>query len=148
MKRVQALIAAGIVTVLLTLGLVAVGVNAAFNANSVPPSDSPTATAKASNTAAVVDASQAQAQAAELQQALQQINQLKALIAQYQTQDKQYQQQIDQANTQVQQLQSILIQLQRAGVIQVQGDGSIVVGRQRGGDGFGRGSFGGNSFNG
>jgi hypothetical protein len=114
MKRKQALFAAALITVLLALGLVAVGVNAAINPNSVPASDSPAG-------ATIATTGDAQAQ----------IDQLKGLIAQYQAREKQYQQQLTQASTEVQQLQSILGQLQQAGIITIQRDGSITVGRGR-----------------
>ncbi len=85
-----------------------------------------------------------------MQAAQQQIDQLKSLIAQYQAREKQYQttlsqdqqtlsqyqQQLNNDNAQVQQLENILVQLQRAGVIQIGADGSVTLGRTRGfGDG-------------
>ncbi len=132
MKRKQALFAAAFITVILALGLVAVGVNAAMNPNGVPVSNSPAAATTADPT------NQAQAQ----------IKQLESLIAQYQAREKQYQQQLNQEATQVQQLQSILTQLQNAGVITIQSNGTISLGRgRRGGfDDFGGGN-GGNTTN-
>ena len=119
MKRMQAIVAAAIITAALGFGLLAVGVNAAMNTNSVPPSDSPASAAVATGV-----------NADTTQQALEQINQLKSLIAQYQTQATQYQQQLAQANAQVQQLQNVLLQLQQAGVIRIQSNGSITLGRR------------------
>lgn len=114
MKRKQALIAAALMTVVVALSLLAVGVNAALNPNSVPVSNSPT-------TALAVSSTSAEGQ----------INQLKSLITQYQAREKQYQQQLSTVNGQVQQLQSVLVQLQQAGVISIQNDGTITLGRGR-----------------
>lgn len=116
MKRKQALIAAALMTVVVALSLLAVGVNAAMNPNSVPASDSPTADLAASTSSTSAEG---------------QINQLKSLITQYQAREKQYQQQLSTVNGQVQQLQSVLVQLQQAGVISIQNDGTITLGRGR-----------------
>jgi septal ring factor EnvC (AmiA/AmiB activator) len=131
MKRIQALVAALIITSLVGLGMAAIGVNALVNPNSVPVSNSPN-----SPSAAVVTTSSDQAQA--------QIAQLEARIAQYQAREQQYQaqlnqetQRLSQAESQVQQLQGILVELQNLGVIQIQRDGTIQLftGRRRSGDG-------------
>jgi septal ring factor EnvC (AmiA/AmiB activator) len=125
MKRKQAIIAAALITGLLAFGLLAVGVNAVFNPNSVPVSNSPATAASVSGSTA--NSSDAQAQ----------IQQLTSLIAQYQAREAEYQSQLSQAESQVQQLESVLIELQRAGVIRIQSDGTIRLGR---------GGFSGNSF--
>ena len=48
MKRLQGLIAAAFITVLVALGMLVIGVNAVANANSVPVSDSPAQASTAS----------------------------------------------------------------------------------------------------
>ena len=126
MKRMQAIIAAVLITAVMAAGMLAVGVSAAVNTNSVPPSNSPNA--------AVATGTSNPNQAASVQTAQTQIDQLKSLIAQYQTREKQYQQQISTDNAQMQQLQSVLTQLQQAGIIRINADGSISVGRARGDD--------------
>jgi hypothetical protein len=123
MKRKQALIAAALMTALVAFGLVAVGVNAAINPNSVPVSNSPS-----TDLAASVSSTSAEGQ----------INQLKTLISQYQAREKQYQQQLSTINGQMQQVQSVLVQLQQAGLITIQNDGSITLGRNRGTRGQGQ----------
>jgi hypothetical protein len=136
MKRKHALLAAALITALTALAILAVGVNAALNPNSVPVNDGP-------NVALAADPAVAGG-AAVSQQAQAQIDQLKALIAQYQGRERQYQQQLNQSNTQVTQFESILTQLQQAGVIRIQNDGTITLGR-----GFvNRNSFPGGSING
>lgn len=134
MKRIQALIAATIITALIGLGMLAIGVDAALNSSSLPGGDN-----LASLTTIVTTASantpddRAQAQ----------IGQLQDLVAQYQNREKQYQarlnelsQRLSQANSQVQQLQGILTELQNRGVIRILSDGTIQVpgGRRRPGD--------------
>jgi len=132
MKRIQALIAAFIVTALVGFGMLAIGVSAAFNPNSAPVSDSPDSPALAVGAA---DASAqsgssndpiAQYQNRERQYQAQ-IAQLNNLIAQYQNREKQYQAQLNQAQTQAQQLQAILDELQSRGIIRIQSDGTILL---------------------
>ncbi len=118
MKRIQALIAAFIVTSLVGFGMLAIGVNAAFNSNSVPVSDSP-------NSPAPAVSADVQPQSAQQYQA--RIDQLNSLIAQYQSREQQYQSQLNQAETQVQQLQAVLQELQRRGIIRIQSDGTILL---------------------
>ena len=113
MKRLQAVLAAALVTTLVAFGMLVVGVNALVNPNSVPVNDTPGLAAVARE----APASDAQAQA--------QINQLQNLVTQYQGREKQYQTQIDQLNAQVQQFQDILVQLQQRGIIRLNRDGSI-----------------------
>jgi len=129
MKRIQALIAAAIITGLIALGMLAIGVNAALNPNSVAasnaPGDPPTPTISAGS----ATSSQTQAE----------INQLQNLIAQYQNREKQYQAELNQANSQLQQYQALLAELQRRGLIRINSDGSIQL-RSRG---FGFGDDGG-----
>jgi TolA-binding protein len=124
MKRLQALVAAVIITSLMGLGMLAIGVNAALNPNTVAVSNAP------GGTSDNVSATSAQAQA--------QINQLQDLIKQYQNREQQYQAQLNQANAQLQQYQALLVELQRRGLIRINSDGSIQLRR-----GFGSGDNGG-----
>jgi peptidoglycan hydrolase CwlO-like protein len=132
MKRIQALIAAVIVTALVGFGMLAIGVNAAFNSNSVPVSDSPASSVPAVSAA---DAPPQSSSASDLigqyqnreKQYQAQITQLNNLIAQYQGREKQYQSQLNQVTTQAQQLQAILNELQRRGIIRIQSDGTILL---------------------
>ena len=120
MKRKQALVAAALMTALVAFGLMAVGVNAAMNPNSVPVSNSPAADLAVSSSSTTAEG---------------QISQLKSLISQYQAREKQYQDQLSTVNSQVQQLQSVLVQLQQAGIITIQNNGAITLGRGRSGRG-------------
>jgi septal ring factor EnvC (AmiA/AmiB activator) len=136
MKKIQALIAAVMVTGLVGLGMLAIGVNAALNPNTVAASDTPgNASAVASDTSGSVSA----AASATASQAQAQIAQLQNLIAQYQNREKQYQVQLDQADTQLQQYQALLVEMQRRGLIRINGDGSIQLPRRS----FGSGDDGG-----
>jgi septal ring factor EnvC (AmiA/AmiB activator) len=136
MKKIQALIAAVMITGLVGLGMLAIGVNAALNPNTVAASDSPgSAPAVASDTSGSVSA----AVGATTSQAQTQIAQLQNLIAQYQNREKQYQAQLDQADTQLQQYQALLAEMQRRGLIRINGDGSIQLPRR----GLGGGDDGG-----
>ncbi len=140
MKQIIALVAALLVTGLVGLGMLAIGVNAATNPNSVPVSDSPQSAA-VSNAPADPSASSArlndliaQYQAREKQYQAQ-INQLNNLIKQYQSREQQYQTQLNQVNAQAQQLQSILLELQRRRIIRILNDGTVQLLVGRGGDG-------------
>ena len=125
MKQFQALIAATLTTVLIGFGMLAIGVNAASNPNSVPVSNSPAQAATVSatvSTAAAPDPTQAQ------------IDQLQNLIKQYQDREKQYQselstmsQKLSDATAQADQLQQVLMALQERGVIQITRDGRILI---------------------
>lgn len=105
-KQIQALVAAILVTAVIGLGMLAIGVNAALNTNTVPVSDSPSVAAAAND-------SQISAQDSS------------GLIAQYQDREKQYQSQLSQATAQAQDLQNILNELQRRGIIRINSDGTI-----------------------
>ena len=125
MKRLQALAAAVIITGLVGLGMVAIGVNAALNPNTVAASDAPGDPARS------VSAASPDAQA--------QVRQLQDLVAQYQDREKQYQAQLNQVGAQLQQYQQLVVELQRRGLIRINGDGSILLPRR----GFGSGDDGG-----
>ena len=114
MKRLQALIAAAVITVMVGLGMLAIGINAVLNPSPVAASGA-TGLSSAASTG-----DSAQAQIASLQNT----------IAQYQNREKQYQAQLDQAQAQIQEYQSVLIQLQRLGVIRINSDGTVQLGRR------------------
>jgi len=116
MKRLYALIAAAIITGLVGLGMLAIGVNAMLNPNTVAASNAP------GDPATNVSATSPDAQA--------QVRQLQDLVAQYQDREKQYQAQLNQEDTQLQQYQQLLIELQRRGLIRINGDGSIQLPRR------------------
>ena len=119
MKRLEAIIAATIITGVVALSMLLIGINALFNPNSVAVNDSAVSTALNTTTANVDQA---------------QVAQWQNLIAQYRDREKQYQAQLDQANTQLQQYQQLLSELQSAGVIQITSDGRILLRRGGGGD--------------
>jgi peptidoglycan hydrolase CwlO-like protein len=119
MKRLEAIIAAAIITGLVAFSMLLVGINALLNTNSVAVSDSPASTALNAPTPNVDQG---------------QVSQYQNLIAKYQNREKQYQAQLDQANTQLEQYQQLLGQLQSAGVIRITSDGRILLARRGGGD--------------
>jgi peptidoglycan hydrolase CwlO-like protein len=135
MKRLQGLIAATLVTVIIALGMVAIGVNAASNSNSVPVSNSP-AQASTATTSNVVNISNSAADQAQIKQLQDTIKQYQDREKQYQDREKQYQtelakvsQQMNDATAQAQQLQQILVALQQRGVIRISDDGRISIPR-------------------
>ena len=102
MKQKSALLSALIITAVIGLGMLLLSVNALFNKNTVPVSNSP---AQVSS----VDPAQG------------------STLAQYQTELAAAQQQLDQANNQIQQYQSLLLALQQRGVIMIGRDGNIYI---------------------
>jgi len=106
LKRILALLTAVLVTCLIGFAMLAVGVNAVLNPNTVPVSNSPIVSAPASQTQS-------------------QVEQLQSLIGQYQNREQQYQARLAQDEAQLQQYQSLLMELQRRGVIRVNPDGSL-----------------------
>ncbi len=142
MKRIQALVAAVIMTILVGLCMLAVGVNAVLNPNTVPVTDAPPSASAASDqvdvssqpTNSLIQQYQDREKQyqTQLNQENAQIQQLNNLVKQYQDREKQYQTQLNQANSTVQQLQNVLTELQRRGIIRIQSDGSIQL--RRGGD--------------
>jgi septal ring factor EnvC (AmiA/AmiB activator) len=142
MKKIQAIGAAIFMTILIGICMLAIGVNAALNPNTIPVTDASSVVAP-SEIDSVAQTQQgnsliAQYQdrekqyQAQLNQANAQIQQLNNAVTQYQAREKQYQTQLAQANTTAQQLQSILNELQKRGVIRIMTDGSIQI--RRGGD--------------
>jgi len=118
LKRLQAFIAASIVTAVLAACMLAVGASAAMNQNVVPVLDVTAAPNAVASTAPTPDQNQ--------------IAQLNNLVKQYQDREKQYQTQLNQANTQLQQYQSLLQDLQRRGIIRINSDGTIQLRVQKG----------------
>jgi peptidoglycan hydrolase CwlO-like protein len=142
MKRIQALIAAVIITGLVGLGMLAIGVNAALNPNTVAVSDAPGSAPAVvgdppSNSVPAESTTSAQAQVKQLQDLIAQYQnrekQYQAQLDQYQNLDKQYQAQVDQAAAQLQQYQALLVEMQRRGLIRINGDGSIQLPRRSSG---------------
>ncbi len=127
-KQAPALIAALLITLVVGLGMVVMGGNAAVNKNSVPIQDAPGQNAQAvSGSSDPAASSQAQ------------VEQLQSLVAQYQAREQQYQEQLntaqqqlndaqsqlDQASQTIQQYQRVLVFLQRRGLIQIDQNGRI-----------------------
>ncbi len=139
MKRLQGIIAATLTTLVVSLGMLVIGANAATNTNVVPVSNSPAQAAQASlvsnsaaNTSAQTAQSNAQAQQINAMQA--QIDQLQNQIKQYQSREQQYQaeiksqaQKLNDANQQANTFQQVLMALQERGLIQITRDGRIFV---------------------
>ncbi len=139
MKRLQGIIAATIVTIVISLGMLVIGADAATNVNSVPVNNSPAQASLASSSTANVSAQTAQDSAAAAQdaqfKAMQaQIDQLQSQIKQYQSREQQYQteiksqaQKLAQADQQANTFQQVLAALQDRGLIQITRDGRIFV---------------------
>ena len=130
MKRLQALVAATLITGVIGLCMLAIGVNAALNTNTVPVTNAPGDPASAVSAAA--PSANAQAQIAQLQNL---IAQYQNREKQYQAREQQYQTQLNQANAQLQQYQSLLRQMQQLGIIRINSDGSIQLRVRTFGDG-------------
>ena len=120
MKKLPAFFAAFLITAVIGAAMLAVGLNAVLNPNSVALADAPAGT----QVSQVSTQDNSQAQVAQLQ----------ALVAQYQQREQQYQdrlseaaQQLETQNAEVQGYQQILIELQRRGVIQVTQDGTLLI---------------------
>ena len=143
MKRLQGIIAATIVTVVISLGMLVIGADAATNVNSVPVSNPPaqaslasssTAGTAANTTAQTAQDSAAAAQDAQFKAMQDQIDQLQSQIKQYQSREQQYQteiksqaQKLAQADQQANTFQQVLAALQDRGLIQITRDGRIFV---------------------
>jgi len=129
-KHRTAIVAATLVTLVVCLGMFAIGASAAMNKNGVPVKDAPGSSSVAASTS--VDSAQ--------------IAQMQNLITQYQQRDQQYQQreqqyqqreqqyqdqlssaqqQLDQASNQLAQYQRVLQFLVDRGIIQVDSRGRI-----------------------
>jgi chromosome segregation ATPase len=148
MKRFQGFVAATLVTFIVGFGMVAIGVNAASNTDSVPVNNSPASASSAQTSAAntsgkivnisntVADQSQAQAVQGQIKQLQDTLKQYQDREKQYQSREQQYQtelakvtQQMNDAAAQADQLQQILVALQQRGVIRISDDGRISIPR-------------------
>ncbi len=145
MKRLQAFIAAIIITGLVAAGMLVIGLNAFFNTNAVQASDLPTSVAantpagsNSTNTQSIAGGptSTSAADQAKLAQLQNLVAQYQAREQQYHAREKQYQDQLNQAatqlqqaNSQLQQYQQILMALQQRGIIRIGSDGSVQLGR-------------------
>jgi predicted PurR-regulated permease PerM len=114
MKRLAALIAATIITTIVGVGMLAIGANVLLNPRPVAASGATDLSSAVSTGDSTPD------QIASLQNA----------IVQYQNREKQYQAQLDQAQAQIQEYESVLMQLQRLGIIRINSDGTIQLGRR------------------
>lgn len=124
MKRLEAIIAAAIITGVVALCMLLIGINALLNPNSVRASDAPTS--------AVLNASTGAADQTPISQLQNLITQYQNREKQYQDREQQYQTQLDQANAQIQQYQQVLAELQQSGVIRITNDGQILLRRGSG----------------
>ena len=129
-KQLPALLAALLMTALITLVMVVTSANALFNKNSTDVANSVSAKPDA---AAVSISAVDQAQIQQLQD---RINEYAQREQQYQQREKQYQQtiqdgqqQVQQAAQQIQQIRQLLSALQERGLIVIQPDGSILLAR-------------------
>ena len=125
MKKLPAVIAAVVTTVVFGIIMVAVGANALLT---------PTTVAAASAPADPTQTATADTQSAQIQQLQERIAQYQAREKQYQTQLNEATQQLQQSNTQLQQAgaelqqyQQLVQGLQQMGVIAVNSNGQIVV---------------------
>ncbi len=118
-NRTPAVIAALGMTLLVGLAILAMGLNALSNGNGQATTD-------------VISAENSDPAA---------LQQLQEVVGQYQMREQQYQQelaqaadQLNQSNGQLQQYQSLVIALQNAGVIQIDRNGQVLLGRANGDD--------------
>ena len=109
-KQIPALIAAFLVTGFIALAMVVTSANALMNKNGTVASNNPSAVS-----ASTTNINQAQ------------IDQLQARINEYQQREAQYQQLLQQDQQQIQQFRQFLFAMQQAGLIQIRGDGAIVI---------------------
>lgn len=110
-KQIPALVAALVVTGFIAMAMVVTSANALMNKNGTVASNSPTTASAASTT--------------NINQA--QIDQLQSRINEYQQREAQYQQLLQQDQQQIQQFRQFLFAMQQAGLIQIRGDGAIVI---------------------
>jgi peptidoglycan hydrolase CwlO-like protein len=137
MKKKPAIIAAFVTTLVIAVAMLLVGMNAFYNPNTVPVSNSPATTDPALSVASAANIAPISASTGS------QVQQLQATIAQYQQRDQQWQQQVQQLQAQLQQLQaqvnqattanqqyqSLLSQLQTRGLITIDNSGNVFIRR-------------------
>ena len=129
-KTMPAIVAALGMTALIGLCVLAFGLNALLNRNTVPVQAAPETSTTALQAIPALTGQETP-------------DQLRALIAQYQSRDTQFQTQLQQAAGQINQLtqqnqqyQSLITALQNAGLIQITSDGRVFISRGfRGDDG-------------
>lgn len=135
MKKLPALIAALIITATIALVMGGVGISAYASAKQNAASTQsalstqvavsvPTTTTSSSGT---TNQSELDAYAAQLNQAVQQINTANAQIQSLQSQLSQANQQISNDNSTLQTYQNILLQLEQRGLITISSDGTITI---------------------
>jgi TolA-binding protein len=124
MKTIPALIAGIITSALIVLIMVAVGVNALLNPNTVAEASSP-------SDSTVVLSSGASSDTAQVQQLQQRISEYQAREKQYQSQLNQLETNLQQANDNLQQYQQLVDTLQQMGIIRVDANGQIMLPRFR-----------------
>jgi TolA-binding protein len=110
-KQIPAFIAAMFVTGFIALVMLVTGANALMNKNGSIVSNDPAAISSTTTTS--------------LDQA--RIDQLQARVTEYQGREAQYQQLLQQDQQQLQQFQQVLVAMQRAGLIQIRSDGTILL---------------------
>jgi predicted PurR-regulated permease PerM len=129
-KQLPALLAALLMTALITLVMVVTSANALFNKNSTNVVNS--VSAQPDSAAVSISA----VDQAKIQQLQDRVNEYAQREQQYQQREKQYQQtiqdgqlQVQQAAQQIQQIRQLLSALQERGLIVIQPDGSILLAR-------------------
>jgi peptidoglycan hydrolase CwlO-like protein len=120
MKKIPAVVAVMITSIVIVLAMMLIGVNAFLNPDTVAQASAPAG----ANAVAVSSSDSTQ------------IQQLQARIAEYQSREQQYQDQLNQvetslqqANSQLQQYQQLVDALQQMGLIRVNQNGQIFIGR-------------------
>jgi peptidoglycan hydrolase CwlO-like protein len=131
-KKIIAFVVAFVITGIVAVSMLVVGVNAAFNKNGVPVSNSPAQSASLQSS--VSSSADPQTQIAQLQSL---VNQYQAREQQYQTELQNAQTQVTQAQQEMQTMQQLLSFLQQRGIITIDSQGNITVNVGRRGDGFG-----------
>lgn len=116
-KQFPALLAALAITGFVALAMLVTSANALMNKNGTVVSNDPAAASTMTNVSQV------------------QIEQLQARINEYQQREAQYQQMLQQDQEQIQQFRQFLFAMQQAGLIQLRGDGTILVNSLGRGDG-------------
>ena len=115
-KQIPALIAALLITGFIAFAMVVTSANALLNKKGTVVSNDPSVASQTTN----VDQAQ--------------IEQLQARINEYQQRELQYQQLLQQDQEQIQQFRQFMVAMQRAGLIQIRSDGTVVITARRGGD--------------
>lgn len=126
-KQLPALLAASLMTGLISLVMVVTSANALLNKNSVDPANSV-------STSSISSVSVSGADQTQIKQLQDRINEYAQREQQYQQREQQYQQtlqsdqqQLSQAAAQIQQFQQFLVALQERGIIKIRSDGSVLI---------------------